>query len=145
MTEKTILLVEDNQEEITLMLRALRKNNIRSKMVIVRNGAEALDYLFCQNEYADRNPKDLPQLVLLDINLPKISGLDVLRRLRADARTSLLPIVMLTASKEEKDIKEAFKNGANSYVWKSIDYDEFIESVGQLHSYWLELNQSPPE
>lgn len=145
MKEKTILLVEDNAEEITLMLRALKKNDIRSRMVIVRNGAEALDYLFCQNAYADRDPKDLPQLVLLDINLPKISGLEVLRRLRADARTNLLPIVMLTASKEEKDIKEAFKSGANSYVWKSIDYDEFIESVGQLHSYWMELNQGPPE
>lgn len=144
MDQKTILLVEDSREEIQLMLRALKKNNYEGHTVIVQNGMEALDYLFGRGNYSDRDPRDLPQLILLDINLPKISGLDVLRRLRADPLTKVVPVVMLTSSKQESDLQQAYHAGANSYVVKSIDFQEFVESVKQISSYWLDLNQEPP-
>ncbi len=144
MEEKTILLVEDNPDDEALTLRALQKNNIRNKVVVAHDGAEALDFLFCTGAYANRNPKDMPQVVLLDLKLPKVDGLEVLRRIRADARTSLLPVVILTSSKEEQDIMESYKNGANSYVRKPVDFNQFLEAARQLGLYWLVLNEAPP-
>ena len=144
MEEKMILLVEDNPDDEALTIRALQKNNIRNKVVVVHDGAEALDFLFCTGAYANRNPKDMPQVVLLDLKLPKVDGLEVLRRIRADARTSLLPVVILPSSKEEQDIMESYKNGANSYVRKPVDFNQFLEAARQLGLYWLVLNEAPP-
>lgn len=138
-----ILLVEDNQDDIDLTLRALRMNHLANDVVVVRDGAEALDFLFCSGAYADRDPSHSPQLVLLDINLPKLSGLEVLKRLRADPRTKLLPIVMLTTSKQDRDIVESYTSGANSYVQKPVSFNEFTEAVRQLGVYWLILNEVP--
>ncbi len=144
MDEKMILLVEDNPDDEALTLRALRKHNIGNKVFVVRDGAEALDFLFCTGAYADRDPNDMPQVTLLDLKLPKVDGLEVLRRLRADNRTRLLPIVILTSSNEERDLIEGYKNGANSYVRKPVDFNEFLEAVRQLGLYWLVLNHAPP-
>jgi two-component system, response regulator len=144
MDEKIILLVEDNPDDEALTLRALKKHNIGNKVFVVRDGAEALDFLFCTGAYADRDPNDMPQVTLLDLKLPKIDGLEVLRRLRADERTRLLPIVILTSSNEERDLIEGYKNGANSYVRKPVDFNEFLEAVRELGLYWLVLNQTPP-
>lgn len=143
-TEKTILLVEDNPDDEALTLRALKKNNIKNEVAIVRDGVEALDYLFGSGQYAGRDVKDLPQVVLLDLKLPKLDGLEVLRRVRADARTRRLPIVVLTSSKEEQDIVASYDLGANSYVRKPVDFTQFAESVRQLGLYWLVLNEAPP-
>lgn len=145
MKNSMILLVEDNPDDEALTLRALKKNNIGNNIFVVRDGAQALDFLFCTNSYADRDPYDLPHLILLDIKLPKIDGLEVLRRLRADKRTHLLPVVMLTSSKEEQDLVESYESGANSYVRKPVDFNEFIEAMRQLGLYWLVLNQTPPK
>lgn len=144
MKNKMILLVEDNPDDEALTLRALKKNNVGNTVAIVRDGAEALDFLFCSGVYADRDPRDLPQVILLDLKLPKLDGLEVLRRLRADKRTSLLPVVILTSSKEEQDLLESYKNGANSYIRKPVDFDQFVEAVRQLGLYWLILNEAPP-
>jgi two-component system response regulator len=144
MKNATILLVEDNPDDEILTLRALRKNNIGNEVHVARDGVEALDFLFCQNQYADRDPHDLPQLILLDIKLPKIDGLEVLRRIREDGRTSLLPVVILTSSKEQQDLVEAYRNRANSYMRKPVDFAQFAEAVQQLGLYWLVLNQAPP-
>lgn len=144
MDEKMILLVEDNPDDEALTLRALKKHNIGNKVFVVRDGAEALDFLFCTGAYADRDPNDIPQVTLLDLKLPKVDGLEVLRRLRADNRTRLLPIVILTSSNEERDLIEGYKNGANSYVRKPVDFNEFLEAVRQLGLYWLVLNHAPP-
>ena len=141
--EGHILLVEDNQDDIDLTLRALRQHKLISEVVVVKDGAEALDYLFARGSYEDRNPAAVPQLVLLDINLPKLSGLDVLKQLREDARTKLLPVVMLTTSREERDVAESYANGANSYVQKPVDFAAFTEAVRQLGVYWLMLNETP--
>lgn len=145
MNQKIILLVEDNPDDEMLTLRALRKNNIGNEVIVVRDGAEALDFLFCTGAYADRDFHDMPQLILLDIKLPKIDGLEVLRRIRADQRTSLLPVVMLSSSKEEQDLVEAYKGGANSYIRKPVDFTQFAESIKQLGLYWLVLNEPPPQ
>ena len=139
-----ILLVENNADDEILMLRALRKNNIGNGIFVVRDGAEALDFLFCRNAYANRDPYDMPKLILLDIKLQKIDGLEVLRRLRTDQRTRLLPVVILTSSKEEQDLIESYKSGANSYIRKPVDYTQFVEYVGLLGLYWLGLNEAPP-
>ena len=144
MDEKMILLVEDNPDDEALTLRALRKHNIGNKVFVVRDGAEALDFLFCAGAYADRDPSDMPQVTLLDLKLPKVDGLEVLRRLRTDNRTRLLPVVILTSSNEERDLIEGYKNGANSYVRKPVDFNEFLEAVRELGLYWLVLNQMPP-
>ncbi len=144
MEEKMILLVEDNPDDEALTLRALKKNNIGNKVTVVRDGAEALDFLFCAGPYAGRDPRDLPQVILLDLKLPKVDGLEVLRRIRADKRTSLLPVVILTSSKEEQDMLEGYKSGANSYVRKPVDFNQFVEAVHQLGLYWLVLNEVPP-
>jgi two-component system, response regulator len=144
MASKTILLVEDNADDEALTFRALMKNNIGSQLVVARDGAEALDYLFGIGQYAGRDVKLGPQVVLLDLNLPKISGLEVLRQLRANERTKHLPVVILTSSNEEQDRLRGYDNGANSYVRKPVDFNQFIESVRQLGLYWLILNEQPP-
>jgi CheY-like chemotaxis protein len=139
-----ILLVEDNADDEKLTVRALSKNRIGDKVVVVRDGAEALDFLFCTNTYADRDPLDMPNLILLDLKLPKIDGLEVLRRIRADKRTRILPIIILTSSNEEQDLIKAYEGGANSYIRKPIDFAQFEEYVRQLGQYWLVLNEMPP-
>jgi two-component system response regulator len=141
---KMILLVEDNADDEALTLRALEKNNIGNKVFVVRDGAEALDFLFCTGIYADRDPHEMPQVTLLDLKLPKVDGLEVLRRLRADPRTYTLPVVILTSSNEEKDVVEGYHLGANSYVRKPVDFNEFLEAARQLGLYWLVLNNLPP-
>jgi len=144
MNEKIIFLVEDNPDDEALTIRALRKNNILNEVVVARDGAEALDYLFCRGQYADREPGLLPQVVLLDLKLPKVDGLEVLEQIRADKRTKYLPVVILTSSKEDKDLINGYKLGANSYVRKPVNFDEFSEAVKSLGLYWLILNESPP-
>src|SRR5215210_7371242 len=141
---KMILLVEDNADDEELTLRALKKNHIGNKVFVVRDGAEALDFLFCTGSYADRDPGEMPQVILLDLKLPKVDGLEVLRRLRVDERTHALPIVILTSSTEEKDVIDGYQLGANSYVRKPVDFNEFLEAARQLGLYWLVLNKVPP-
>jgi len=142
--DKAILLVEDNPDDEALTLRALKKNNIRNEVVIAHDGAEALDYLFGTGKYAGRNTDVLPQVVLLDLKLPKVEGLEVLRRVRADKRTKLLPVVILTSSNEEQDRIDGYGLGANSYVRKPVDFNQFIDAARQLGLYWLILNEPPP-
>jgi len=144
MEDKIILIVEDNPDDEALTLRALKKNNIGNRLVVVRDGVEALDFLFCTGVYSNRNPRDLPQTILLDLKLPKVDGLEVLKRIRANERTSLLPVVILTSSKEEQDLLQSYKNGANSYVRKPVDFNQFVEAVRNLGLYWLVLNEVPP-
>ena len=144
MENKMILLVEDNPDDEALTLRALKKSNIMNKVVVARDGAEALDFLFCTGTYADRDPNNKPQVILLDLKLPKVDGLEVLRHIRADERTRLLPVVILTSSKEEQDMIKGYSLGANSYVRKPVDFNQFVESVRQLGLYWLILNEAPP-
>lgn len=144
MTDKVILLAEDNANDEELTLRALRKHKISNDVVVVRDGQEALDYLFRNGAHANRNANQPPQLVLLDINLPKVNGLDVLKRIRADERTRTLPVVMLTSSSEERDRFAAYDNFANSYIRKPVDFDQFTEAVRELGLYWLVLNEPPP-
>lgn len=143
MRERTILLVEDNPDDEALALRALKKNNVSSRVVVARDGAEALDYLYGEGTYAGRDAQAMPQLILLDLKLPKINGLEVLRRLRADERTKLLPVVILTSSKEQSDLIDSYGYGANSYVCKPVDFTRFSQAVQQLKLYWLDLNESP--
>lgn len=144
MNERTILLVEDNADDEALTLRALNKNKVANKIVVVRDGAEALDYLFCRGTYAERDPHDLPQITLLDLKLPKVDGLEVLKQVRANPATQRLPIVILTSSNEEQDLIKAYTNGANSYVRKPVDFNEFVDAIGKLGLYWLILNAAPP-
>jgi two-component system response regulator len=140
---KPILLVEDNPDDEALTLRALRKNNIKNEVIVARDGAEALDYLFGTGSYADREWAT-PQVVLLDLKLPKIDGLEVLRRIRADVAKALLPVVILTSSKEEQDLASSYRLGCNSYVRKPVNFEQFIEAARQLGLYWLVLNEAPP-
>jgi two-component system response regulator len=144
MTSQVILLVEDSATDEELTLRSLRKHNIANRVVVARDGAAALDYLFLQGEHAGRDPNEVPQVVLLDLKLPKVDGLEVLRRIRADERTKLLPVVILTSSKEDRDLVEGYASGANSYVVKPVDFTQFAEAVKQLGMYWLVLNQGAP-
>lgn len=144
MNHKLILLVEDNADDEALTLRALHKNRVANRVVVVRDGAEALDFLFCRGAYADRDPLDMPQVTLLDLKLPKVDGLEVLRQMRSDPRTKTLPVVILTSSKEEQDLVAAYSNGANSYVRKPVDFNQFADSIKQLGMYWLILNEAPP-
>ncbi|AUB39255.1 CheY chemotaxis protein or a CheY-like REC [Nostoc flagelliforme CCNUN1] len=139
-----ILLVEDNPDDEALTLRALKKNNIMNEVVVARDGAEALDYLFGKGVYADRDMSVMPNLILLDLKLPKMDGLEVLRQLRTDDRTKILPVVILTSSKEEQDLINGYSLGANSYVRKPVDFSQFSEAVRQLGLYWFVLNESPP-
>lgn len=142
---RIILLVEDNPGDEVLTLRALKKNKICNDVVIARDGVEALDYLFGTGPYAGRDPLQLPELILLDLKLPKVDGLEVLRRIRRDERTRLLPVIMLTSSLEDNDIAESYANGCNSYVRKPVDFTEFTEAVRQLGLYWLVINVGAPK
>lgn len=144
MNTHVILLVEDNRSDEELTLRALRKANIGNKVVVARDGAEALDWLFGRGVHAGRDPNEVPQVVLLDLNLPKIGGLDVLRAIRADERTKLLPVVILTSSSEDRDLVNGYEVGANSFVVKPVDFNQFADAVRQLGLYWLVLNQRIP-
>jgi CheY-like chemotaxis protein len=145
MEKKGILLVEDNPDDVDLTLRALKKGNILNEVVVARDGIEALDYLFGTGAYAGRDLTSMPTVILLDLKLPKIDGLEVLQRLRADERTKFLPVVILTSSKEEQDLVNGYKLGANSYIRKPVDFLQFTEAVRQLKLYWLLLNEPPPE
>jgi CheY-like chemotaxis protein len=140
----TLLLVEDNQQDEMLTLRSLRKANVSDRIDVVRDGQQALDYLFRQGEFADRDGPDLPTVILLDIGLPRLSGLQVLERIRADARTALVPVVMLTSSDDARDRLSSYMHGANSYVQKPVDFAEFSSKVAQLGVYWMATNQPPP-
>jgi two-component system response regulator len=141
---KPILLVEDNPDDEALTLRAFRKNNITNEIVVARDGVEAIDYLFSTGIHADRPADAVPQVILLDLKLPRMDGLEVLRRIRADERTKLLPVVVLTSSKEEQDLVESYRIGCNSYVRKPVNFDEFMEAARQLGMYWLLLNEPSP-
>jgi CheY-like chemotaxis protein len=144
LSEKVILLVEDTQRDEELALRALRRNGIRNEVVVAHDGQEALDYLFAEGSYTGRDHAELPTVILLDLKLPKIDGLEVLRRVREDERTKLVPIVILTSSNEERDRLAGYKSGANSFVRKPIGFTEFSEAIRQLGLYWLLLNEPPP-
>jgi two-component system response regulator len=140
-TDRPILLVEDNPDDEALTLRAFAKNRIPNQVVVARDGVEALDYLFGIGSQAGRDLSVMPAVVLLDLKLPRIDGLEVLRRIRADDRTNLLPVVVLTTSKEQRDILDAYRLGANSYIRKPVDFEKFIHAVGQIGLYWLSLNE----
>ena len=140
---ETILLVEDNPDDVELLMRALRKNNIANDITVTRDGAEALDYLFATGKYTDRNASETPRIILLDLKLPKLNGLQVLERIRADKRTELTPVIILTSSKEEQDLISGYKSGANSYVRKPVDFNEFVDAVRQIGLYWLLINETP--
>lgn len=142
--EQTILLIEDNNDDAELTLRAFKRANVKNPLVRARDGEEALDYLFGRGAYAGRDVSDLPAVTLLDINMPKISGLDVLKTIRADERTKHLPVVILTSSNEDKDRLDAYTHFANSYVIKPVDYDQFVTAASQLGLYWMVLNEPPP-
>ena len=142
MTNDVILLIEDNPDDEALTLRALQKNNIAHEVIVARDGAQALDFLFKTGNYAQDHHEN-PQLVLLDLNLPKVGGLDVLSRIREDERTRLLPVVILTSSDEDRDLIESYSLGANSYIRKPVEFEQFMEAMGQLGLYWLVLNQVP--
>jgi len=144
MSKKVILLVEDNPDDEVLTLRALKKNNILNEVVVAHDGVEALDYLFATGQYSGRVTDETPQLILLDIKLPKLDGLEVLERIRADERTRLLPVVLLTSSREEQDLINGYALGANSYIRKPVDFTQFTEAIRLLGMYWLVLNEPPP-
>jgi two-component system, response regulator len=143
MEEKTILLVEDNPDDVALTLRAFEKSRIKNKIVIAEDGVEALDYIFRSGKFENRELKELPAVVLLDLKLPKIDGFEVLKAIRNNEFTKLLPVVILTSSKEESDIIKGYKNGANSYIRKPVDFDKFFEAIQALGLYWLILNEPP--
>ncbi len=138
-----VLLVEDNPNDVELTLHAFKKNHLSNRIHVVRDGAEALEFLFCTGAYASRRIENSPKVILLDLKLPKVDGLEVLRRLKADARTRSIPVVVLTSSREERDIVESYQLGVNSYIVKPVDFEQFSEAVRQLGLYWLLLNQPP--
>jgi len=142
---KTILLIEDNPDDVVLTLRAFKKNNIANDVVVAGDGLEALDYLFGTGKYKERDISIKPAIILLDLKLPKMDGLKVLERMRADERTKLLPVVILTSSKEEQDIIGSYSLGANSYIRKPVDFNKFVEAVKHLQLYWLVMNELPPQ
>lgn len=144
LSDGTILLVEDNRDDEALSMRAFNRNKIRNPIVCVRDGQEALDWLFGEGAYAGRNPAEMPAVVLLDLKLPKVDGLEVLRRVRANPMTKLTPIVILTSSREDRDRLEGYSFGANSYIQKPVDFEQFVEAIRQLGLYWLVLNEPPP-
>ena len=144
MDEKIILLVEDNPDDVALTTRAFKKNNISNKVIVAKDGVEALDYLFGKGMYAGRDVKDTPVIVLLDLKLPRIDGLEVLRRIRQNEFTKLLPVVILTSSAEEQDVINGYKLGVNSYIRKPVDYNQFSEAIKYLGLYWLVWNEPPP-
>ena len=141
---RTILLVEDNPDDVKLTLRAFNEHNLSNDIVLAQDGAEALEYIFGTGAYAGRDVTDQPAVIFLDLKLPKLDGLEVLRRIRRDPRTALQPVVILTSSSEEQDMIQGYALGANSYVRKPVDFDQFVEAARQLGLYWLLLNQAPP-
>jgi two-component system response regulator len=138
-----ILLIEDNPQDAELTIRALRKHNITNKLIVLEDGAEALDFIFCRGKYTQREITNHPKIVLLDLKLPKVNGLEVLRAIKADERTRKIQVVMVTSSRQDPDMKTAYENGANSYVVKPLDFNSFVESMSQLGLYWLLVNKSP--
>lgn len=138
-----VLLAEDNMNDAELTMRVLKKTGLAHHIVHVVNGEDALNFIFCQEEYRHRSIKDIPKLILLDLKMPKVDGIEVLKRLKADVRTMWIPVVFLTSSREERDIAESYASGANSYLVKPVEYDEFVKAVSDLGMYWLILNQSP--
>jgi two-component system response regulator len=144
MRNKVILLVEDNPDDELLTLRALRRNGVTNEVVVARDGVEALDYLFASGAHSGRDAGVMPELILLDLKLPRVDGFEVLRRLRSDERTRLLPVVILTSSKEQQDMLEGYGLGANSYVRKPVNFEQFVSTIEQLKIYWLVLNEAPP-
>ena len=142
--EVDILLVEDSQDDIDLALHTLRRENLANHIFVVRDGEEALDFLFCSGPYADRDPARTPRLVLLDLKLPRVDGMEVLRQLRADPRTKLLPVVIMTSSKEERDVANSYHLGVNSYIQKPVDFEQFRQTVKTIGLYWLLINQPAP-
>jgi two-component system, response regulator len=139
--EVEILLVEDNPSDVELTLRALKKHNLANKVLVVKDGTEALEFIFATGAYAHRNVENGPKVILLDLKLPKVNGLEVLRKIKSDERTKLIPVVVLTSSKEDQDIVESYKLGVNSYIVKPVDFDKFAQAVSELGFYWLLLNQ----
>jgi two-component system response regulator len=143
MNTQPILLVEDSPDDEALTVRAFQRNKIQNEVIVARDGAEALEWLFCTGKFASRNPAVVPAVVLLDLKLPKVDGLEVLNRIRADPRMKLLPVVVLTSSREEQDVIQSYELGANSYVRKPVDFDRFSEAVRELGVYWLLINEHP--
>ena len=143
MEEKIILLVEDNPDDVALTIRAFEKNKIKNRIIVAEDGVEALDYIFRRGKFADRNPEETPAVVLLDLKLPKVDGFEVLKAIRENESTEFLPVVILTSSKEELDVIRGYKNGANSYIRKPVDFEKFLEAAKTLGLYWLVLNESP--
>lgn len=143
--EVEILLVEDNPTDAELTMRALKRKNLINKLVWVKDGAEALDFIFAKGEYSDRNIDDLPKLILLDLRMPKVDGLEVLHEIKANEKTKRIPVVILTSSKEDRDIVESYKLGVNSYVSKPVEFDEFIDAVSTMGFYWILINKPPSE
>jgi len=138
-----ILLVEDNLNDVELALRALKKNRIANNIFVVNDGEEALDFIYCRNKHENRKPNNLPKVILLDLKLPKVDGLEVLKILKSDEEKKIIPIIVLTSSNREKDMIESYKLGVNSYIQKPVDFDQFVESVKQIGMYWLLVNQLP--
>ena len=138
-----ILLVEDNPNDVELTLRALKKHNLANHVYVVKDGAEALDFIFAKGSYEERNMNDTPKLILLDLKLPKVGGLEVLKEIKSDERTKTIPVVVLTSSREEQDMVESYNLGVNSYIVKPVDFDKFLDTVSELGFYWLLLNKSP--
>jgi two-component system, response regulator len=145
LNDKIILLVEDNPDDVTLTERALKKSHILNQLVVARDGAEALDYIFGTGNYSGRDMTTMPEVILLDLKLPKIDGLEVLKKIRSDKRSKLLPVVILTSSKEESDLINGYSLGANSYIRKPVNFNQFAEAIRQLGLYWLVLNEAPPK
>jgi CheY-like chemotaxis protein len=141
--EVEILLVEDNPNDVELTLRALKKHNLANKVHVVKDGAEALEYIFANGAYAHRKIEDHPRVILLDLKLPKVDGLEILRRIKSDERIKTIPVVVLTSSREERDLVESYRLGANSYITKPVDFESFVKAVSELGLYWLLLNQPP--
>ena len=145
MKNKSILLIEDNPDDAKLTIHAFEKNNITNEILVINDGVKALDYLFKRGMYSESGTDNLPTVILLDLKLPKLDGHEVLKQIRAHERTKLIPVIILTSSKEEDDLVKCYKNGCNSYVQKPVDFNEFIEAVQSLGIYWLLLNEAPPE
>jgi len=140
---KDILLVEDNPNDVELTLRALKKHNLSSRLQVVRDGEEALEFLFCEGKFSLRDKTDLPRFILLDLKLPKVTGLEVLERVKSDDLLKMIPVVILTTSREEKDMLQSYQTGANSYIVKPVDYNKFVDSVAEIGQYWLLVNEIP--